>query len=215
MADQKTPPEGEEQITPGVEAPEVVGVKEEEAPTPVTFSQEDIDKLKAEWNTKRQEHETRHKEELDVIRKQSEEAIRLNQERQDQDFLRKVEEDGGDIDAAKRIIAREQAVREREQKGQSEAQTIQSQRAELDGALKAIAANKLATEHGVDVNELMKAQNPTEMENIALKLQLEKQKTESKPPIKTDSGVSTTKGVDLSGMSADEKIRKGIGDMNL
>ncbi len=221
MEDQITkPPEGEEgQLIPEGSSVLEVAAEKPEGETevveaPKTYSQEEYDseikKLKEDWNSKRQEHDKKHQIELAQLRQQTETMLTQERERNNAAFLAKVEADGGDVNTARQLLAREEAARQREQEAEAKIQTFQAYQQQIQEEAKAIAAHRGAEKYGVDEKELLKAQSPQEMENIALKLQVEKLKTEQKRTIKTDSGVSSAKGLDLSKMSPEDKIGFGL-----
>lgn len=91
--------------------------------------------------------------------------------------------------------------------------TVKEQRLWEDA--KVIGAHKLAKDKEVDVNELLNAKTPEEMETMAVKLENQrlKEKLEEKVPEKIDSDVVTT-GVDTSPESAKGKIRAGWDELH-
>ena len=189
----------------GAEAEKVGDVA---VPKPRTYSEE-------EWNKRQSSIDKAHATEIAELNQKYEEATTRERERLNQEYLAKVEADGGDVEVARRTIAREEAVLKQEREIARETQILQAYHAQVDEALKAVAANKLAGQYGVDATELLKAQNPLEMENIALKLQAEKLKTGTKKPIKTDSNISSARGVDFSKLSPNEKIMRGLEGMEI
>jgi hypothetical protein len=212
-----TEPEGEEGAV--VEPAEGAGkaeVGEEEAtPKPRVYSEEEWNKRQSSVDKQVAELQRRNQEELTKIRQEHEDLLARERERHNQEFLAKVEAEGGDVEAAKRIIAKEEATIKREAEIAQREQALLAYQSQVDEALKAVAANKLASQYGVDATELLKAQNPLEMENIALKLHAEKLKAGAKRPIKTDSSIPSARGVDLSKLSPSEKVKRGLGDMNI
>lgn len=183
------------------------------APPERTFTQEEWDKRQSKID-----------KQIADLRKQSEEAIRKVQEeaeaaaeaaaqKRDQVFIDKVEADGGDINAAKQLVAREQAIRKQEQDFAKRRREFDGRIAEAFEVAKRNDAERLAHQYKVDVDPLLEAENPTEMELIASKLALEKAKTKQKPPVKTDSNLPSAKGANLSKLTPSEKIREGIKDM--
>ena len=213
----KALPEGGEKQEPkgstavGAEAENLEGGIAGGEEAPKTHTQVEIDALisaqKSEWDVKRQEHEIGHKAELEKIRSEHEATLAQLQERDTATFLKQVEEAGGDVDMAKRLAGMQTDISKRER-------TIQQQQVTVDATLKYIDANRLSTQYGVDMTELLKANNPVEMENIALKLHNIKLKTESdeakKAPQKIDSGTSSGAGEGWRDKSPDEKIRHAL-----
>jgi hypothetical protein len=190
------------------EGAEETEVREEETPKPRVYSEEEWNKRQSSWD--KQFAETQQSYQTQILQFQQQ-----AQERQDQEFLSKVEADGGDVNAAKELVARQKAIREREQELEFRGQSLQAYGQQVYEEGKAIAAHKMASQYGVDEKELLKAQNPMEMENIALKLHAEKLKAGAKRPIKTDSSIPSAKGVDWSKLSPTEKLNRGLEGMDI
>lgn len=184
-------------------------------PEPRVYSEEEWDKRQSSIDKQVADIRKQHDEALVQSRKQYDETLAQLEARQDAEFLSKVEEGGGDVDAAKRILARDQAARKRERDIEGRENTMKSQILQLGEVAKQNDANRLAKEYGVDADELLKANDPAEMERIALKLALEASKVEAKKPVKTDTNVPSAKGVDWSKLSPSQKVLEGIKDMNL
>jgi len=221
-----------EELKEGAVAKEVEGAGDEvkkeggvEAPTERMFSQ-------AEWDKRQSSIDTAHKKELANIQEKSatkarEQAEALEtaqlqiEEAETKAFLRMVEEQGGDMDSAKAIAkARTDAATEGRRLQMLKAE-LEAERETLTIAGKAKKAHDLVKEHGLDedaLDGLLEAENPDQMEAKALRLRLEKSKTEERPSTKTAAGRGSTKGGDLSGsppsivlgtlMEAEEEARK-------
>lgn len=181
-------------------------VKEEEA-SPRTYSEEEWNKRQSSWDTQTSELKKSHQTEIATINQQYGQLIAQERARQNAEFLKKVEDEGGNVDAAKAIIAREEALMAREQEDARKAQEFEEARRLVAEEAKAIAAHRMAAQYRVDEKELLKAESRVEMENIALKLHAEKLKAGQKRPIKTDSGTSSAKGIDLSKMTEIERVK--------
>ena len=105
-------------------------------------------------------------------------------------FLSRVEQEGGDVDVAKMIIARERAATQKERDVKTLESWVKQQQSILNEAGKGKQAHDLIKEHGLNetqLGKLLEAANPLEMENLALKLRLEKSKIEQRPPRELDS----------------------------
>ena len=177
-----------------------------EAPAPRTYSEEEWNKrqskLDAEATKERTKFDGKTKE-LQQLLEQSQQQL---EEAQSQTFLRTLEEQGGNVDAGKTLLAREQAFRAAV-KG-FEATKVQQE--ELQEKLNVAGRAKFAHElmqtyklEGDAEEALFKAENDGEMENIALKLHVENLKTEQRQPAKVDPGVTVTKGVNLDHLPPD------------
>jgi len=123
-------------------------------------------------------------------------------------WLRRVEEDGGDVKVAQSIAERARTSKKLERELATRQADIDSKLAILNEAgFKKTAYDLVATyKLGEDaLEELLKAESPVEMENKALKLAREKEGAESRPTEKLDKAVASTKGVDLSKYSLERQ----------
>jgi len=215
MEDQITPSaEGKEELQAGA-VPEPTKEVEEgkpegkEAPsTGKTYSEEEhkaaveaerkrysgldskYSKEKSEWAEAKRQHDAA----LEQARTQAEEARYA-------DFLRSTEDGGGDMMAAQKIVERERVVAKREREAESLKAWVSQQQVILNEASKGRQADELIKEHELDpkqLGKLLDAKDPVEMENIALRLRLEKSKVEQKPATKVDPGQGKKGGGDLS-----------------
>jgi len=222
----ETPPEGEEkQPLEGSTAVEAEAKKPEEGEkvegevAPPSYSQEQVNKiiagLKADFDGKRKEHDKQYDDSIAQIRKDHEEVLTRERERKNQEFLKSVEDSGGDVDVAKRLVAREEVALKQAKELEARERAVEAKETEQYEMGKVFAAHKIASEVGMDVDELLKAKDPMEMRALKAEFIVEKQKSEQKPPVKTDSGVSSAKGVDWSKMTPQEKLAKGLEGMQL
>jgi len=184
-------------------------------PEPRVYSEEEWKKRQASWDEGIAKREKALKEQLDAERKQREDAQEALEQRRGEELIAQVQTAGGDVNAARTITAKAAALREQERELRKERLSIDAERAELSPIRKRQDAQALAQKYEVDVEPLLEAENPVEMELLALKLSLEKAKIGAKPPVKTDSDVSTTKGVDITKLSSDEKILRGLGGIEI
>jgi len=123
-------------------------------------------------------------------------------------WLRRVEEDGGDVKVAQSIAERDRASKKLQRELAEQQAEVTSKLAVLNEAgFKKTAYDLVATyKLGEDaLEELLKAESPVEMENKALKLAREKEGAESRPTEKLDKAVASTKGVDLSKYSLERQ----------
>jgi hypothetical protein len=215
-------PEPPEEPKAGAEAAADAGAVEGgEEPTPTTppertYSQAEWEKRESSVQQKLTKAQQESQKAIEEANRQAKEAIAAYQRQQDDAFLARVEQEGGDIQAARGQLAKEQAIREREAKIAERETALEQQGARLLQIAKEADAVRLAKEHGLtDTAPLMEAENPTQMENIALKLALEAKGTATKPAVKTDKGVSTAAGRagDWSKLSPAEKLAKGTEGM--
>jgi len=135
-----------------------------------------------------------HKEEIKQIRGQLQQQLR-------QDFLRKVEEEGGDVTKAGDLFDREQAILAKEQEVGEGLALLEKVKKDQDASA-FIEKFDLPKE---TKDQLLKAGSPAEMRSVALELALEKEKAGKTPPVKTASAVGTGKGADTSKMSPRER----------
>lgn len=184
-------------------------------PAPRVYSEKEWKKRQASWDEGIAKREKALKEQLDAERKQREDAQEALEQRRGEELIAQVQTAGGDVNAARTITAKAAALREQERELRKERLSIDAERAELSPIRKRQDAQALAQKYEVDVEPLLEAENPVEMELLALKLSLEKAKIGAKPPVKTDSDVSTTKGVDITKLSSDEKILRGLGGIEI
>jgi len=178
-----------------------------------------------EWKTRESEFQSKFDSKVAELNKASKEAaakleedIRKAQEaaevKRDTEWLKSVETEGGDVDAAKQVVAERQAVRDRLQKVEEREQKATETEASQQSALKYLDAQKLAKEHDIPVEPLMEARSPEEMKVIALtekikKLETSEEKGKKRPVTSTDKGIGTGGGAGWRDLSADDKIRQG------
>jgi hypothetical protein len=218
-------PAGDEEVKAPAVTPEAKQeVKEEKvepAPTTVTLTEEELQKrIEAavtstkggydgtvqELKRKLKEHETELKKAKDAAQEAGYTA-----------FIQKVESSGLDPNIAQEIVkhrreilsAREILAAEQTKMAEREAQ-IASGLETLNRAAQAQKAEELIKQHGLDAKvkaELLKAADPTAMENVALKLALQAKQVAETPERKIDSNVLRPKtGRDMSKASDTEKI---------
>ena len=208
----KTPPSPTETKPTGVEVKPVEGAGKVEGETPPTtpplrtYSEE-------EWNTRQSSIDKQttkvqgeHQVAVEKIQANYENLLTQQQAQQATAFLKQVEDAGGDMTAAKAVVELQGRLQQRERELGKKETDFTAQQTQVFEGLKRLDANRLATQYGIDEKPLFEATNLVEMENIALKLSIEKGKTEQKPVVQTDTGVPSAKGVDLSAMSLQQRV---------
>jgi len=222
VEDQKQPTSeaGKDQLPNPVEAgaskePEAgAGVAGDEAtpkaPEPRVYSSEEWNTRQSSIDKRMDEVQKQHQTAVGKIQANYENLLTQQQAQQATAFLKQVEEAGGDMTAAKAVVELQGKLQQRERELGKKETDFTAQQTQVFEGLKRLDANRLATQYGIDEKPLLEATNPVEMENIALKLAIEKGKTERKPPVKTDTGVPSAKGVDLSGMTLEQRARWAI-----
>jgi len=193
------------------EAVEGAGNKEEKVEAPVLRTYSEV-----EWNTRqskidKQIAKFKEDSQKEVLRLQqvSDAAETRAREAEYSAFLRKAEEDGGDVPAAKAIVEERRRVDARVAELQKTEAWIKEQSALLNLAGKGKQAQELVKQFSLSeesLEELLDSENPVEMENKALKLHVAKLKVEQKPPMQVDPGRGSGKQRDFSAMPASEAL---------
>ena len=96
---------------------------------------------------------------------------------------------------------------------QQEQVASQALASQINEQAKVMAATDFISQYNLDEGakaELLKAQNPQEMETIAVKLGYEKVKRDSQPPKKIDSSLPSATGQSWRDLSARKKIEYGL-----
>lgn len=186
-----------------------------------TYTQADWDKRQGELDgrisgldKKLTETTKSSKEDVSRLEKALEEQQLRTEEARDLTFLRKVEEDGGDVDAAKTLVTREKASRALERDLAGRKRTLDEQETILAEAGKAKKAVDLIKEHKLEddvVDELLACETPEKMEIKALNLRLEKGAIDAKPIVETDAGEKGKK-TSTDDMSIEERMGTAMED---
>lgn len=233
MTEPKTTPKTENQELQETEASEqeVKGAGKEEvkgkAEVPPkkeekTHTQADIDKLTKELETEKGRYGGLDKKLTEAMKTSKENVSRLEtaleeqqqrtEDARDLTFLKKVEDEDGDVNAAKALVAREKTSRALERDLAGRKRTLDAQETILAEAGKAKKATDLIKEHKLEadvVDELLGCATPAEMEIKALKMRLEKGAIDAKPVTETDSHEKGGK-TDIGDMSTEERLGKGM-----
>lgn len=175
------------------------GEGKEGEPQPKTYSEEEFRGLQAA----KDREVAAVKAESERVRQEAAELAQKIRAQERLAFVEEVKGQGGNADAAARMFDLEATTKERERK-------LAAREVQIDERLKQIQARDLAEKYELDAAakaRILEAKDPLEAENVALKLRLEKVGAKTKQPVKTDSGVGSPKGVDLSKMSPEEQLR--------
>lgn len=186
-----------------------------DTPTPRTYSEEEWNKRQSSWDSQFETMRKQHRDELSKMTANYQGVLEQLRKQQSETFVRQTEEAGGDVNFARQLMSMQDEIYQRQREVDERTRQLDERAGQADEGLKILAAHKLAAQHGVDADELLKANNPDEMENMALKLALAKSREEQKKGVKTDKGTTSTKSADLSTLSGEGKIREGIKGMNL
>jgi len=227
MAEPKATPETEtkEPLGEALEKKEEGAVKEQ-VKGAVAPEEKEETYTKAAWDKREEETNKRisgldkkltetsksSKDEVSRLEKALAEQQLRTEEARDLTFLRKVEEDGGDVDAAKTLVAREKASRALERDLAGRKKALDEQEIILAEAGKGKKAVDLIKEHELEadvVDELLACETPEEMEIKALRMRLEKGAVDAKPVVETDAPEGGRKA-DTSNMSVEERLGQAM-----
>jgi len=231
MTEPNATPESKEQepqpkIAEALEKKEEGAVKEdvkgkEEAPKEKeeTYTKADWDKREDELgkrisglDTKLTETLKGSKDEVSRLETALAEQQLRTEEARDLTFIKRVEEEGGDVKAAEVLVAREKASRALERDLTGRKRTLDEQETILAEAGRGKKATDLIKEHGLEadvVDELLACETPEKMEIKALNLRLEKGAVDAKPVVETDAPEGGKKA-DTSDMSIEERLGKSM-----
>ncbi len=172
-------------------------------PTPRTYSEEDwrkresaLDKQLAKLKTESDAERTRLQQAFDAAQSQIEEA-------NNKAFLQRIEDAGGDVNAAKVLIERQTALAKSQRDFEAKRLELQRREMILAEAGKGKQAHDLMTEYNLRkeaLDDLLQAESRETMKVKALEMHVNALKTEQRKPTKTDTTTPSTKGVDLSKM---------------
>lgn len=214
VAEQVTPP-----VTPPKETKPTPEVGKEEPkkpgrpPAPKPPTQEQIDDLVRKGKAEVQRAKDIEAQQLrDKIAQLEAESSKQWGEK----FLKDVEEAGGDVDMAKRLVAMEADLKTRESKWQTERTQYDQYLTAATEREKVYAATELVFQYELGEEgqkELMKAQSPAEMESKAVKLAYEKLKAEREgktPTDQIDSSLTSAPGEDWKNLTPDQILERGF-----
>lgn len=177
--------------------------KEGQTTTPASrsYTEEEWNKRQSAWDSQMSKTRKDLDDQLTTIQRERDESFQRAEDAKYDTFLRRVEADGGDLNAAKELVAREKQLASNERRFKAEQATLAKEREILRMAGKGKAAHELIQTYKLEaivLDTLLESENPTEMENKALKLHLAKSKAGERQPDKLDSGQGGKSGEDLS-----------------
>lgn len=192
-------------------------VKEDEA---LTKKEEQISKAEHEaaLEAERKRYgglDSKLTEEREARRKLEEALEKVNEKvraQEDAAYLRKVEEDGGDVEAAKQALTRVREADIKIAEAEKIKQTVERDRAIVNEAARAMKANNLAKEYELNakaIDDLLECETPEQMENKALKMHIDVLKIKAKSPTKTDEPDEGRKP-DISSLSLEERAQMAM-----
>ena len=209
-----TPGAGDEGKTAPTEPTPETQPVEPKTPKERVYSKEEWSKRESTLTKQVAEAQRQAQVSIAEAERKATEAVARIQKQEDEAFIAKVETDGGDVDSARRVITAQQAIRERESQLNKREASFQVESMKAFEIAKRNDAERLAREYGLtDVDSLMIAENPTQMELIASKSALETAKAGAKPAVKTDTNIPTARGADWSKLNPTEKVLQGLGDV--
>ena len=198
---------------------EAKGKEEASSETEKTYTQANWAAREAEWNkryggldTKLTETSKSTKTEIERLSQALADAEERANDAAGAGLLRKAEEDGGDVDYVKTVLAREKAVRQSERATEARKKELDARDSILAEAGKGKAAIDLITEFELDksaTEELLALDTPEKMRIKALELRLEKVKAGATPVTETDSS-KTNKKASTDNMSIEERLARAM-----
>jgi len=183
--------------------------KEESKTKGRTFTEEDWNKRQSSWDKQTAALQAKVKELSDA---HALVQAQLEEER-DRKYLAGIEEKGGDIDAAKQLLADRRAVTAKERTIAAQLAQISAREAELNIAAKGKSAHDLITQYQLGaevVDALMECETLPDMKAKALELYVEKLKTDKTPEQKIDSNTGGPAPEDWSKLSDAAKLAKAM-----
>lgn len=175
-------------------------VKKEEAKA---FTPDDFKRYQASKDREIAELQKKHKAEVESVQSKITELVSKERERAKFDFIKEAEGKGIDKVEAAAIFDKRVNLEAKESE-------LSRREKEINAALMMLGAERLVKEHSLEpasVEELLKAEDPKDMERIALRLEVERLRTGTQPPVTTDKGQQTpVKGDDWSKLDADGKL---------
>ena len=212
--EQVTPPEEQIETPPKVEPtpPKVEKPTSEAGKEAKPLTQEQAEELVRRGKA---EVQAAKDTELQVLKNKLAQIEAETSQKRGEQYLKEVEEAGGDVDMAKKLLAREQDLKKREDMWKDEKAIYDQTLASAATREKVYSATELTFKYELGEGgqqELMKANNRAEMESMAVKLAYDKLKGEREAgtPDKIDSGLTSAVGEDWRKLSSDEKIDKGL-----
>lgn len=195
----------------GAETEEVKEKVEVPAPQGRTYSEDEWRKAQSARDKREQKLRDDLKTSQDAHTQLAEQMAQM----QEQAFVQQVGAQGGDENIAKLIVQRAQDVRKREQVLLAKEREQEAISSTLSQANKERRVHDLIKEFGLDESvrdQLLEVDDPSAMENKALRLAMEKSKTEQRPPQKVDKGRPTTSGEDFNKLPPSSRFGRLISE---
>ena len=224
MTDEKNPTktseealaEAPEKVAPAQENPEAQKGKDEEkgkegvAPAPETITKEEHERVIGTIKGGHKGTTEKLTGDIKALKTSLGEIQERYEEQERAGWLAKIEQDGGDVSTAKAITERDKESKKNERDFAERLANIESREVLLNEAGKSKSAYDLIRTHGLGegaLEGLLKSESLVEMENMALKLKLDKQGADSRPSETPDKGQkASTKGQDLTKVPVDRRL---------
>ncbi len=207
MDEPKGKPEGGVEVkVEGAEKKEGQGA---EAPKPRTYSEEEWNKRQSAVDKQVAKVKVDSGETLKGLQETIASLERKTEEAEYAALLKSTEDSGGDADKTRLLIEEKRTFKAKERLFEAEKKAFKEQAELLSVAGKGKKAFELIKQYELsadDEGKLLEAESEDGMENIALKLQVEKLKTGQRPSTSVDSGLSSGKPRDLSKMPESESL---------
>ncbi len=123
--------------------------------------------------------------------------------------IAKVESEGGDVEQAKSLFSRETMLNAEKEALAEQKAALDSALAELNQAARVKKIDEYIKTYELDDTarpELEKAQDPKELETVALRLALKKTQAGVIPARKVEAGAGTSSGIDWNKLPARERL---------
>lgn len=189
--------EGAVPAVEGGAAPEVV----ETTKTPRTYTDVEWNKRQSAIDQQVAQAKAEAAAELEKVRNEQAEMIKRIEEQDRSSLMAKLEAAGEDVQKGLALFDHEKMLKAKER-------TLADREVKINKALQFTAAQDLAKQYGLgetDVVELLRINNPLEMENKALKLSLAKVKAGGTPRLPTDLGGGVPRGTNFDALPESEK----------
>ncbi len=221
-----TPPEN--QVEPEKAIPEKEGAQVEaepekgkvETPTPRMFTEEEHKQVLETLKGGHKGTVSKMRGEIEQLTTKLAELESQRSELEYSNWLRAVEEKGGDVDFAKQVVAMDKKVRQTAAQIAAKERALSEKEVALNEAAIGKTAYDLLKEHGLGeetletlINEASgksAAEGKLAMENLALRLSIKSQRAKAVPPVVTDKGGGKPAPLDLSHLSESEATGRAL-----
>ncbi len=208
---------GQSSLIPQKEAPKVVeGARQEtkvtgteaKTPAPEIYTEEELNQRLATVKGGHEGTVKQMREQLAAAKKAAQEARDLLDQQKEEAWLKSIEGNGGDVNVAKAIIDRDRAVRVAQAAQVAKEAELSEREAILNEAGRTKTVLDLMATYELPPTakeKLLAAQTPEVMENLALKMHVEKLKGKGVQAENPDKGTGQ-KGVDISKLSIKQRM---------